>query len=262
MIKYQRVHGVEINASSTLPRLQVTPEGLAMGGVPGWLALSHPEYTVDDLRIRNIAQSGSFFNIRYSSEGGISFGEMPGGQLSIRSMDEASVNYEVGVDLNPDQWTAFAVVKPVVVDQAYPQAIFRPEEESRAGDEVGLQFGMSPSTRTVAIYDNPTSGSGSTRLEYTGVNLSQRDSPSLLMATFSLSRGLAIYDGGQVVAQNPNDTRPLELSVSGERNLQFMRNARGDFGISGILGVDLSEPVNNGHRRAIEKFLMTKYGIS
>ena len=255
MIKYQKIQGVELTEVSSLPKIEQTPEGLAMGGIPSWVAFVDPNYVVESPgQVRNRAIP----NAMGSATSDVATGNFANGEISFdHTEDPFNLTLPVnGIDNNT--WSAFFVAN--VEGGSGIQRIFRSSPTLEEGEGVGLNVAFNISGDRIIVYEPSDSSSGQTqRLSYTG-GFDEIDRAQLFMVTFSTTHGLKIYVDGELVASEPGDKAPLtnghEVS-----NLLMYRSTRGDYGMGGLLNIDLGASENTGHRRAIEKFLMDKYGI-
>lgn len=256
MIHYQRISGVTLEGSASLPTIQRTPEGEAMGAVPGWNVLFDPSYS-DSGGVRNRAQPN---NTAPVTEGAVQIGDIAGAD-AFDLVDEMRLGGEFNAPLNPSAVTAFTVVESLrtsPINRHYPFTPIAHQDEQLSPV---FAFATVSGQASIVVYehslvDNPGAPQ---RLNHRFDGLLDA-SPHLVMWTASSETGVSIWVDGQRVAHDANDTRPLEFGTE-EGALRSFVSARGKFGMTGLLNIDLSAPENTGHRRAIEKFLMTKYGI-
>lgn len=165
-----------------------------------------------------------------------------------------------GVD--PRRWTAFAVVMPIVPSAAAIPKLFRPNLAFNDETALCLNVGWFSSGNTITIHETAATTEGQPlRLSFVPTtSLTARAAPSLLMFTFSTERGLRIFDGGEEVAVDEADTRPLTAMINpGE--ITMFHNFHGRAGISGLVNTDLSAPENTPHLDRVTDFLLAKYGI-
>lgn len=252
MIRYSKAQGVQI-PSAALGAIHFTPEGVAMGAVPGWKMFLDPSYMVSGApRNRAVKQS-----VTTAPEGPITIN-------TFRSTQEAAFrmyNNTIGTRsirglpaVNPNRWSFFIPFSLPSSTGLSLTEIFRSNVLSEAG-ELCLRIAMT-ANGDVVIYEGTTVD----RLRWTPA-VSLVDSPALLMFTFSTDGGLNIFANGVRVA-SAADFRPLtEGFGAGEWRMFGNSNTRCDAGMIGMLDLDLSTPENAGYRRAIEQFLMTKYGL-
>lgn len=255
MMRYQKLQGVNLDSSTTLPSINITPEGKAMGAVPGWQMLIDPDYMVSGApRNRALPNSITLTNMP------IDLGSFPNGQASLHIDTYANGTTAItpqDVAFNKDEWSVFAVVREDA-EQTSHTTLFRSITDAPSG-LLSVRIGISSmgSGRQFSVWEGTTTR----RLVY------PPEKPFagrtvLLMVTFSIRDGLSIFTNGEKVASNPDDKRPLDQG-DGAGEWRFRSTAvTADVGMMGVLSIDLSQPENTGHRRAIEKFLMTKYGIS
>lgn len=260
MIRYQRISGVTLKDPTGLPGIEITPEGQAMGAVPGWSVFLDPSYSQDDPPfIRNRAQPNGNDPL---SLGEFEYGEINGNTAFLMTNEAGGAVHEPQKGaIDPERWTVFFVCDDLV--QTEPTQIPRiiaPVDDGAGG--IALNFGYNSTSTGIIVYEEVQFAPGNpTRLRYDPpTRLFLRESPSLIMATFSIERGINIFDGGELVESEPNDTRPLTVAT-GAGESRWLRFMRGKVGMCGLLNADLSAPENTGHRRSIERFLMDKYGI-
>lgn len=259
MIKYQRISGVRLDDSVGLPTIVRTPEGRAMGSIPGWRLLLDPAYIDPEAALwaRNRAAPSSRANIYGSGANDfIPIGEFPGsGQPAFVRNDDPVSLFRVFAPAawNPYQWTMFAVTEPTGSVSA--QRLAQNEVPGEAG-AIAPYITISSNLKNFTIFEQDTGDTNTPRLQ-TSVSF---DGPSLLMATFSTRDGLRQFKDGTQIAAEPSDTRPLTHGY-GPNEWTVFRNANGYWGMTGMLGIDLGAPEHIGYRRAVERFLMTKYQI-
>lgn len=259
MIKYQKIQGVKLSEATSLPNIVRTPEGVAMGAVPGWAVLLDPAYvSISDNTVLNRARG-----VVSSADNTLTFNDLPSGHpaffAGITGGSSSPINIDGTADINPSAWTVIYVGRPQENDSFIPRICI---PKSGASEVMSLNIGLAADTRSTNIYENSINVGGQPiRLSYEpSNNFSERDSATLLMYTFSEDRGLAIFDGGEKVAEDISDTRPLDFgTAAGEWGFGISLN--GWHGLYGLLNIDLGAPENTGHRRSIEKFLMDKYDI-
>lgn len=256
MIKYQKVNGVSLSDDTGLTKIPVSDEGRAMGSVPGWQVLFDPSYAVDG-RIRNRAQPG---DNELPIVGPMPISERDGQDIFDQESDPLIARHSKGA-VNPNAWSVFWCGRADVVSGAVPRIVAPVENDYEEEEDFVLNVGTASDGYTVNIYQQSGFVTNTIRLGYQpNTSLGNRTEFSLLMATFSTDGGLKIYDGGELVASDPSDTTPLNAALE-PGAFRWWRFMRGQWGMSGLLNIDLGAPENTGHRRAIEKFLMAKYDI-
>lgn len=255
MIKYQKIQGVELAEVSSLPKIEQTPEGLAMGGIPGWVAFVDPAYIV---RSPGQVRNRAIRNTMGSATSDVVNGSFANGALSFdHTADPFNLTLPVN-GINNDAWSVFFVAN--VTSGIGVQYIFRSSPIISSGDGVGTSVGFGASGGHIIVYEPSEADDGNPqRLSYNGAFASV-DRAQLFMVTFSTTHGLKIYVDGALVASDPDDKAPLTNGHEIDSLLMY-RSTRGDHGMGGLLNIDLSAPENTGHRRAIGRFLMAKYGI-
>ncbi|MDW0360796.1 hypothetical protein Q8G38_15900 [Halomonas venusta] len=257
MIKYQRISGITLPNDNGLPTVNRTPEGVAMGAIPGWSIMFDPAYSAPST-LRNRAQPNN--NVPVTT------GSLDAGVISDQPSLDITVDTVVGGAggikgaLNPGAISGFCVVAGLgdsPVDRHY---IFRPINQQSDVICPSFAFVTVSGTAGVYIYENSVSQPGQpTRLSFSFNDLLQPE-PHLVMWTASVVNGVSIWVDGVRVAYDPNDKRPMDFGLEPGDIAAFI-NTRGNFGHAGLLNIDLNAAENGGHRRAIERFMMQKYGI-
>lgn len=257
MIKFQRISGVNLDAEN-LPVINITPEGEAMGAVPGWGVYVDPKTNPDGGQtVRNQAiRNGNA--TQDSGSRVVVLGDINGTPAFDHTSESGQFNVDLPVNgINPEAWSVFFALSSGSGPNV--QTIFAERPAVAAGDGIGLNVALNAAGTNVLVYEGTGTGTGQiSRFDTTSVL--SNGVPSLIMVTFSTSRGFALYKNGQLVNSDDSDKRPLTNS----QNANAVRHgfaARGLQGDMGILNIDLGAPENTGHRRSIEKFLMDKYGI-
>lgn len=255
MQRFMVINGVRLDNATGLPSIDRTEEGAAIGNIPGWDGgmLTDPDYvSTAEQWVRNRARP-------------VSKGPVLGGTLRLGTFDNTATafnpisgdnfQYRSTVDLNPNAWSAFAVIQPVASTGAPMDVI----KATTSTTDLCLRLSIDAAALNDFIVYEST-GALTRRAEYTA-NFTTRTQPTLMMVTFSVEKGITIYDNGTQVVQAEGDKRPLVAGLTGDNNITNLNLFRGRAGYSGILNVDLSKTENSGYRRAIEKFVMNKYGI-
>lgn len=255
MIRFIKLHGVDIRDAS-LPQVPRTPEGVAMGAIPGWGVLLDPAYVDhDEQSIRNRALPNGTAPIEQSASA-LDIGEFANGEPSFSLTDDTWISaYPKNVAINPTAWSVVVVSQPT--PHTIWQRVLSTQTEYVDNEGVNMRVGFTGNAVEARI---ERAGAGTIRLAYTG-DYANRGQPSVLVFTSSTRDGLKIYDNGELVASNPSDTSPLTNGYSAGEWGTF-NVCRGDYGMLGLLSIDLGWPEHAGYRRSIERFLMDKYGIS
>lgn len=257
MRNHQIIKGVHVKNSTGLPSININPEDTAIGNVPGWNTLLDPDYVFPDgQRVLNRVNKGEYATSRSSgSIDGINTGTMTSGETGFESGSESSDL--LGIDMptawNPTAWTFFAVCE--FENSQIVQFLVR----DNAGVDVG-EFAPVISFNAVGdairVWDRRDGGF---RLSADNPGIVQYV-PFLVMVTFSVDLGLKIWKDGEILASDATATEPLTAGhQAGE--WAVLRNCRKRFGYVGLLDVDLSAEEMSGDRRALERFLTTKYDI-
>lgn len=237
--------GVTIPGATNMPSIQRSESGLAFGGIEDWSILHDPA-SVSEGRINNLARRGQ----RAANVGAAPDLGTIAGQPALAFGGSARPYFGV-VDINPTAWTVWAVVGQT---QALAGQIVAPNNAAAVGQHF-LRITFNAGLTEVRV----TTEGGAVRLAYAKAFL---NTVSFLMFTFSVRDGLRIFDGGQLVAAAPNNVAPLtgQFGAGQWRWWEAYRN--GQAGVHGLLSVDLGQPERAAQRRAIERFIMPKYGIA
>lgn len=243
--------GVVVPSSLALPTVQVDEISRALGGVPGWKVLGDPAFSSGS-QVRNRARRNQ---------------QMPSAQPLIAATIngqpawDASANsgprITPGVGMSPNEWSFFFAIRTPAAGASGGREILRSlATPSGAGiaPRVTIRTGGQ-----IAMIAQDTSD-----LRVNGPTIPD-NLPFVGMATFSVRDGCRMYINGVLAAANANDKRPLTSDfASGEYGV--LRGSSAGLtmtcGIFGILDIDLGQPENAGHRRAINMFLMQKYQIA
>ena len=247
--------GVELPTYAGLPTVVRTEEGRAMGGVPGWKFMMDPAYMVDGAP-RNRAKPNS---VSVALDQDIPIGEGLNSQpvFAIDIGTDGATRLDPNVGFNNNAWSVF-----LVVDDKDTSALANLVRSNSAPASGELNIRISTTAASAfAVFE----GDSTSRLVYyPGAEGGFRGVPTLWMVTFSTRDGLRIFRDGVLRASAPDDTRTFD-SDFGAGQWEFFNSGsdfNADVGISGLLDIDLGWAEHAGYRRAIENFLMTKYGIS
>lgn len=255
MLRYKKLDGVTADPSAQA--LVTTPEGRAMGHVPGWVMLLDPDYLVGANAVRNRALRDG---IATNDPGAVpldafdndeaAFAPTQGSLLQLRP-DRAA--------FDPESWSYFTVGMVSEASGVLPRLVSPVVEQ---GDVLGPYIVFyETGYHGVALYEGSGAISPALRRINAAVRMAERTSPALLMFTFSTRDGLKIFVDGELSASNPDDKRPLDFGYQAG-TWELFRGMRGQWGMTGVLNIDLGWPEHAGYRRSIERFLMNKYGIT
>lgn len=267
MLRYQRINGVRLENTNGLPTIQRTPEGAAMGAVPGWVDLIDPDYmNVDEGWVRNRAAARSKYpNVATPAV----VSQFPNGASAFQMLSGQTLRIEsdaVAPAIDPTQWSVFTVCMPQPIDGGSgvdSVCVLRGQDNNHSLIGLRVDFTRDFGRPTIRTYNQYGIGvQNPARLSYNGLNIYTLSEPALVMFTGSTRDGLRIFVNGEEVAAAPSDKRPLEIGYEGGENQRaYFRGARGLFGMTGALSIDLGWAEHAGYRRAIEAFLMGKYQI-
>lgn len=260
MIKYMKINGVTLK-DSALPQVTLTPEGRAMGAAPGWAVMLDPTYISIPVGFSGDTAlnraSGRMISATKDSTSPEIVQE--NGNPMILAEGNNYLQTLGDVDINPEEWTVFSVIKGIEIS-GRPRNFIVISEPGNSDSGISLSISYSSQTGQLIVYEYDDDVSGMPQRLPVDAGLID-GSIKLVMVTFSVRDGLRAYVNGELMGHEPNDRRPLTHGYqAGEYRMH--RKFRGYYGITGILNADLGKAENTGHRRDIEKFLMAKYGIS
>lgn len=265
MINLHVLHGLRVSGRTNLKKVEFTPEAQAFGHID-WSTLVDPAYcspTAETVCNRALREEEILINT-----GRLVIGNFENGPISfVTDSDDLDGNFvriNADADVNPDNWTFLMVMEPLANTSAIQR--FISPTETLSGDEanegvVSFHIGMNRDLRSLIVYENASMAPEQPqRLRY-AVPTEKRGTRVLVEFTFSVREGLKIFWNGELVAENPDDRRPLNYGYkAGE--WEMFRSMRGQIGMAGVVDVDLSEPEHEGDRLTLEKFMMEKYGIN
>lgn len=261
MIRFVKVDGVEAE-NSALPQVNITPEGQAMGAVPGWAVMLDPTYielptgfsgetALNRASGRLVSATRDSTDPEKVEEDGLDF---------IRAYGDSYLQFLGDRDIDPERWSMVAVFKKDPDSTNRPRNFIVISEPGDTGEGISLSISHSTQSGRVIVYEYDENVENMPQRISADASLLDNEL-KLVIVTFSVDNGLKIYVDGELLAEEPDDRRPLTHGFeAGEYRL--MRFFRGQWGMVGMLNTDLGAAENTGHRRAIEKFLMDNYSIS
>lgn len=253
MIKYQVLRGVSLPEATELPTLNITPEGRAIGSVPGWQMLMDPGRVANSLP-RNRVVASEYLR-PYATWAAYEYSAFPNGAPSL-DLEPGEQRLYPDKGFNPDAWSLFVVVNVFAGDPG-SRAIAYAHPDYR-GDTPFPRIALNSEATSVNVFE----GGATVRVGYTPPGGFMGAGPGLLMFTFSTREGLRIFHNGAAVAHKPEDTRPFASGFAAGQWYLFDTAWTGQAGMAGLLSIDLGWPEHAGYRRAIERFLTDKYGIA
>lgn len=259
MIRYEQI---DVSAPSELGSLKITPEGVALGGIPGWVAFVDPAYPAPDgTGFRNRALPNNFL----VNSAGYSDLAFANGEKAFASLSNAHATATpTSFDLDPSEFSFFAVLQKTQDTITTSSYVIRPVVTAGEG-EVGL-YVFSTSQGSVALNSNLPAPPYVYRMSLPNVLVSDGGSDAVLvMFTFSTERGLTGYVNGEEVARSEDDKRPLSPGFFEEGQFRLHQQSPNSpplvYGSQGFFNSDLSRPELAASRVKLEKFFKNKYGI-
>lgn len=257
MYQYLKIPGLVVGDAA--PAADLLPEDIAMGHIPDWLCLFDPEYASDG-GAYDRARPPVLAEVDSSPNHGIPRSVFPNGQPAFNPTSSAFTSWNADVAFPRDAWTVFAVVRTASGSTGSAQFFVGPKQASPESSPIPA-VGLSQDNAHFRVWAHGSAvPAGAARIGYTpSVGFLNRT--ALLMATFSIRDGLRLFENGVQVAANAADKAPIAATYApGEWN--FLRFTRGLYGMTGVLSRDLGQAENAPYRKAIETFLLTKYGIA
>lgn len=253
MRKYQVVEGVI--AGEDAQAFELDQESLVVGGVQNWLALIQAKESTDKEVLNRV--SGS--KLKDTSNRNILKSKINNVDCFNAATTSETIRLDADFDLNPNEFSIFAVCSPVVRDQAGASNIIAGASSITTGTTLACGFSADASQFAV----NRRGGaywSGAPRLMYTPVK-SFLNRNTLIMVTFSVDGGLKIFENGVLVAENKDDKTPLDFEFkSGE--FSFLRGFQGKSDSIGVINSDLSKVIYQSDKQALDKFFIEKYSVA
>lgn len=264
MIRFLEVDGVRL-ADGPLPVIARTPEGRAMGHVPGWALMTDPDYvkvpdaaTVEQRTVLDRVSGTKLLASRSVGETELITDPASGQTLVHASGEDGTYLQWYGEsDINPDRWTVWAVLAGEG-NRSRNFIILSDPGNSSSGISLSISYSMASGDLRIYEYDADTTGVPQRLSAPAGLN---SGGLKLVMATFSIESGLKIFVNGELAAAAPEDRRALTRGYQAGGYRMF-RLFRGRYGMAGILNLDLGAPQHVAYRQAVERFLMEKYVIA
>lgn len=253
MITYQVLHGLDLQGATGLPSIAPTPEGKAMGAIPGWKMLMDPGRNAGQTP-RNRVIAGQYINRNAGATAPFSYSTFANGAPSLDfSGLENSFRPQMG--FNPTAWSLFSVARLESGWSGTPDIAYSSGPGSR-DESPHVRLGLNNAGTRASMYSAGTS----VRVAYEPPETFENRT-ALVIYTFSTRDGCRIYHNGDLGAHNPSDKEPLAGGYGAGQWALYVPAWVGKVGMTGLLDIDLGWPEHAGYRRAIERFLMDKYGI-
>ncbi|WP_151838734.1 hypothetical protein [Acinetobacter radioresistens] len=240
---------------TSLGKFTKTVAGQALANIPGWGAFFDADYYERG--------SNKLLN-RVTGKSAIitgSFAQSPDfANMIYKTAESGGATHVSDYDVNPDAWTFFLIAKPRATSASYVFRLVRRTADDSTN--LCLNIAISASSKTLSIYRTTA---GVARIEYTFPENQEPavlDRPTLIMFTFSKTKGLAIRVNGVTVATSSSEAGKNPI-VSGYRagEWDWFRNAGGSFGAWGGLNINLLDDANTEHLATFENYFKSKYGI-
>lgn len=254
MFNYWQHPNYTIENANGLPLTERDADDEAMAAIPGgWAVYLDPAF-----------RSGNRFRNRARTDGAIMAHEGNtdpamtnlGGHPAI-NLTGAPLRVRANGALRPNAWTIWSVLN-LEARTGDPQVLAMTRTLLDA-PQMALRVGFSSGGGAVVVWSRGDFGAGAPvrHQRELGNGLSGRT--ALVMFTGGAS-GIHAYVNGQEVISAPNDTTPLSSGFA-SGDWDFFRGCRGVAGKTGALPVDLGARQNAHFRRAIERRMMSFYGI-
>jgi hypothetical protein len=264
MIKVERYKTV-VTSDPTLPVLPDSEDAQAFADFPDFVFASHPEYIVGRQCIER-AQGG----LCDAALQDFLFGAFPNGAQGFDMLNMSKISGSYGkIARNPhvqpaDNWSVCFAIH------------FQGTEVSLAGGGVNIYTrNVIPPGSTRLMNLRVSSSRVMTFFNESGAVIADTipcitptAPPFVYMITFSSTNGIAMYRNGQLVAQNPDYTTPLDGALQGETTNVFATSgALGSTSpltkaLAGALyhtSIDLSNVEHAAKRAAINAEMMRKW---
>lgn len=249
MRKVLKLDGVSLPGATTKPVVELTEMDRAMAHIPGWEAFFDPEFIVDG-NARNMALPD---NITQNNGTANTATTMPGSGAPAFDLDGAR-QIRPSIPFPTSAWTVFVVMR--LTQSGLAQHIVGAASPPDSPD-ISPEMGVDGAANNARIWERGIQGQ---RLSWTPSE-GYAGRTALVMFTGSTRDGLRLFEDGDLVADEPEETAPIDSGfLPGE--WRFFNGCRGLIGNLGLLSVDLGWPEHAGYRRSIERFLMDKYEIS
>lgn len=242
-----------------------TPEGQAMGSIPGWEALIDPSYV--NTTLKTALNRCKYKSNAVSDSSGaavvVNIGQFSNGQKAFDMSDTNQTRLNPNIPFPTDNWSVVFVAKPIVKTGTNLNVVLTGNTYFSDAALVSPKIGFSLNTNSLYIAQGGAiQQEGNYRLAYTSPT-PLSDETAVYIVTGSSKNGLAIYKNGVKVASSTSQgsKAPLNNQI-GAGEWHMLRGARGLFGYVGLLSIDLNDAVNKGFRDQINQFLMSKYGIA
>ena len=255
MLKYAKIEGMV--GDENLPGLNLSEMDLKIGNVPNWKILLDPDYTKEASYLNRCTGidcfdiDGSPMTPNIVNESGNSF---------ARYGDGDNPRIQCDVALPSDKISIFGVLRPALKSSNNRFTLIT--SNSAIEPIPQLNFGFSGDLKTLGVSTRGNTNGGNEnymRISYSP-EVSFENRLVYIMMTFSTENGLVLYENGEKVAENKDDTRPFVLSDTSDL-YTMLRGICGDVGICGVVGDDLSLKKNMQYKESIDAFLKGKYNM-
>lgn len=263
-MKFLEVDGLNIE-NSALPVVQRTPEGRAMGFVPGWKSMIDANYMPEVIPAAGVSVLDRVQFKKIYTESGQNEAKPviingPNGNKLLDCVNPRFVQFDPAMDIPVDEWSIFSVFVPSsLVTGDYRTRNYIKQVPEGAGLCTQISFSIISGAINIYGQSGNTADMAARLRSRNGVLVV--DQPNLVIVTFSTRLGFKIFVNGKLVGENSTDTTPDAVGRLAN-SYRMHRFFRGHLGMTGLLGIDLGSAKNQDFRKTIEGFLMSKYSIS
>lgn len=230
-----------------------TPEGIALGGIPGWEVFAGPEYLRGGVPRNRARPKASMTGLG----GAPVLATFSNGAAAFDNTVSPQRAFIPGVAFPQSEWSAFAVLEPAITGST-DKAFFRSLTDQTDAAGLSIRMGLNNSVSRITMWRG-AAASGNTFLEYaapSGDFIGRR----MLVLFCGSERGASIFVDGVEVAQTAAPAQITAGYQAGAWKIQAISGTR--VGQYGVLSIDLGRPQHRAYRERITAFYKAKYGIS
>lgn len=263
MLSIKKLAGVHVNEA--LPVLAIDEAESKIARIPGWKLFITPHKAFLDPATKRITERVNGTQLVPASISGDTFalGTLPDGNPSFEmGMDSQSTPtaYTSSLFVDSGEITEFAVVRAYADLGTYERMYLFLREDGNTIDtgKVFIGLGLSP---TAIHVTRETTGQARTSV-ITDTNHAAAYTAGKLvyiMATYSADQGYALYVDGVLAGTTVPDGAPLDPDTV--LSIGYSNKLRCAIGAMGVLGIDLSKPINAGYRAALDAWVESKFTL-